>query len=89
MSNKTAMQQLIDFIENQEYNFLNKEQIESCNKIMSKAKELLETEKQQMLKFFERGKIEQSKHEDHYSRRSLHSSTPISAEDYYNQTFKQ
>ena len=35
------MHELIDFIENQEYNFLNKEQLESCNKIQNKAKELL------------------------------------------------
>ena len=46
---KTAMRELIDFIENQEYNFLNKEQLESCNKIKTKAIELLEIEKQQIV----------------------------------------
>lgn len=44
---QTAMQELIDFIESQEYNFLNKEQLESCNKIKEKAEQLLEMEKQQ------------------------------------------
>ena len=41
---QTAIKQIIDFIEQQEYNFLNKEQLESCKKILYKAKELLETE---------------------------------------------
>lgn len=52
---KTAMQELIDFIESQDYNFLNKEQLESCDKIQSKAKELLIEEKRQITLSFEAG----------------------------------
>lgn len=46
---KTAMQELIDFIENQEYNFLNDELLEKCTKFQDKAKELLVKEKQQII----------------------------------------
>lgn len=52
------MQELIDFIENQEYNFLNKEQLESCNKIQNKAKELIEKEKQQIIDAWNDGNTE-------------------------------
>lgn len=70
---QTAMQELIDFIESQEYNFLNKEQLESCNKIKEKAEQLLEIEKQQIIDA--RVKI-------------ILDSNYVEAEQYYNETFK-
>jgi hypothetical protein len=52
---KTAMQELIDFIESQEYNYLNKEQLESCNKIQTKAKELIGKERLQIVEAVDYG----------------------------------
>jgi hypothetical protein len=52
---QTAMQELLDFIENQEYNFLNKEQLESCNKIKEKSVQLLQVERKQIIDAWENG----------------------------------
>lgn len=54
---ETTIEKLIDFIEKQEYNYLNKEQPESCNKILNKAKELLEDEKDEIMKSFMNGMV--------------------------------
>ena len=51
----TALQELIIFIENSTYNFLNKEQIESCTNIQNKAIELLGKEKQQIIDAYKDG----------------------------------
>lgn len=42
----TPMMELIEFIENQQYNYLNKELLDLANKIKDKAKSLLQKEKQ-------------------------------------------
>ena len=52
---KTAMQELIYFMENQEYNFFNKEQLTSCLKISKKATELLKKEKEQIEEAYYKG----------------------------------
>ncbi len=71
------MQELIDFIENQEYNFINKEKLESCNKIQNKVKDLIEKEKQQIIDAYET-----AMETDIYN-------TPLkTGEQYFNETFK-
>jgi len=42
----TPMQELIEYIENKEYNYLNKESLDFANNIQDKAKSLLPKEKQ-------------------------------------------
>jgi hypothetical protein len=64
----TALQELMSFIENQRYNFLNKEQIESCTNIQNKANELLEKEKQQIIDANEYGTIHYENGEQYYEQ---------------------
>ena len=77
---QTVLKELELFIENQDYNFLDKNQLEFANKIQSKIIKLKEIERSQIIEAFENGV--NCGVENEYAFSDLH------AQNYYAKTFK-
>lgn len=79
---KTALTQLIDDIENREYNYLDGKLLSFANSIQEKAKQLLEAEKEQIKEAYEAG------HLDGYELGKYNEDEIYPDSSYYQQTFK-
>ncbi len=79
---ETTIERLIDFIEKQEYNYFNIELLDIRNKILDKAKELLEDERDEIIKSFMNGMVNSL---DYYDQKS----NKEECINYYNWTYNK